>query len=350
VTIVLLFDFSLSNFFVQKNNHCYNYSEYFYELKKNCSSNERFKKSFPTTKIFTDDKGLRVGKNNIKKDKNKKNILIFGDSFTFGVGLEYEETYAGIIKKKFKNYNVYNYGVGSYSPTVYLYRLKNVINENIRPDKVLIFLDLTDVIDEAGRWYFDEDKEKPKLRTNFIYKNSSKENKDFIKNNFKLSTNIISHLNYNLRNLRSYLKQLFFKKNKIKTSIQGSFTYLPKNQLDNRFWEKSFFDIGIKKIKDNFKEFENVAKKHDFDIYLVVYPWAETLEFGQDYFNWSEFAKQLCNYNNCHLIDAIPNFLEYKNKNSHWNSDLYFVNDEHFNAGGAKLLSTIVIEYIESEK
>ena len=38
--------------------------------------------------------------------------------------LEYEKTFVGLIEKKIKNQNIFNFGVGSYSPSVYLYKLK----------------------------------------------------------------------------------------------------------------------------------------------------------------------------------------------------------------------------------
>ena len=66
LSVILIADFLLSKTFI-KNNHCYKYSEYFYELKKNCKGKFRFKKSFPLISIYTDEMGLRVGKNKIKK-------------------------------------------------------------------------------------------------------------------------------------------------------------------------------------------------------------------------------------------------------------------------------------------
>ena len=76
----------------------------------------------------------------------------------------------------------------------------------------------------------------------------------------------------------------------------------------------------------------------------MIYPWAETLEFGQDKFNWSNFSKNLCSFERCHLIDSIPTFFRYKSNNESWITDLYFLNDEHLNKKGAKLLSEIVIK------
>jgi lysophospholipase L1-like esterase len=344
LTFFLMLDFILSNTILTKKN-CYSFQEFFYELKKNCIGKDRFKSSFPTVSIYTDNMGLRVSKNYFKKDASKKNILIFGDSFTFGVGLENEDTYPSLIEKKLSNFNVYNYGVGSYSPTVHLFKLKKAIANGVAPDKILLFLDLTDVIDEATRWNYDQKNEKPFLTNSIIYDKNKK--KYFKSKNFKLLKEFSSVLNFNTRIIRSKIKNSFKKTSKshnVKQSIQGSFTYVNKNNLDKRFWKENDFDLGIKKIKTNFEEIINISKKNNSDLYLIIYPWAETVEFGQNEFSWSNFGKELCLKESCVLIDAIPDFVKYKKNNKNWINQLYFVNDEHFNAQGDKLLSDIVIK------
>ena len=80
------------------------------------------------------------------------------------------------------------------------------------------------------------------------------------------------------------------------------------------------------------------------EFYLIIYPWAETLEYGQSEFSWSKFGYQLCLSNKCKLIDTIPDFIEYKEYNKNWVNELYFVRDEHFNKGGAKLISDLVMQ------
>lgn len=339
--IIIFIDLTLSKTILNYQS-CNTHEDYYYELKKNCSSKYRFKKSFPLIDTFTDDKGLRIGKKYIKKDENKENIFIFGDSMTYGVGIEYEQTYAGLISNYFNNYNTYNFAVGSYSPTVHLYKLKKAMNSNIIPKKIFIFLDFSDVIDEAGRWYLDSETNIPRLRNKIHTKKES-----FVDKNFKLVKNIFAYINYDLRNFRSYLKKEIANRDKIKTSIQSNFTYTDLNLLDQRFWEKDYFNNGIKNIERNFDELKSISKKNNFDIYLVIYPWAETLEFGQEKFNWSKFANKLCNSENCFVIDAIPEFISYKQKNNNWQRELYFLNDEHFNVLGAKLLSEIVINYFK---
>lgn len=344
--IILITDFILSNTII-KTNHCYKYSEFFYELKKNCKGKNRFKKSFPLVNVYTDGMGLRVGKIKVNKSPDKKNIFIFGDSFTYGVGLEYEKTYAGIIEKKLNTYNYYNFGVGSYSPSVYIHKLNKVLKSGIKPDKVIIFLDLSDVLNESTRWKYNESDMTVKLPNKDLYNLANSDKENFAESNLKIIKNISSLLNYNLRNLRAKIKKKSFNEYKVKTSIQGSFTYTELKNLDVRFWKKDTFSVGIKNIEKRFQVLEQFSNNYNFDIFLVIYPWAETLEFGQDNFNWSNFSKNLCSFERCYLIDAIPAFSQYKLNNENWITDLYFLNDEHFNENGAKLLSEIVINKIK---
>ena len=345
VFFILSLDFTLSNTVLSYKN-CFKYDEFYYELKKNCIGKYRFKKSFPIVKTITDEMGLRVGENSLPKNKNKKNIFIFGDSFTYGVGIEYEKTYVGLIEKKFSNYNVYNFGVGSYSPSVYLYKLKKTLEKNIVPEKILLFLDLTDLIDEASRWTYDESIVKVRLATNYVYKNSKKKEK-FTKKNFKLLNNVSSYINYHSRNLREFANIKLNEKRKIKTSIQGSFTYKDLNSLDKRFWKNGVFLKGKNNLKKRLSQISDISKKNNIEFYLIIYPWAETLEFGQKNFSWSNFAKEICSDKNCNLIDTIPDFQNYKNENINWSTELYFLNDEHFNDKGANLLFNSIVTKIK---
>lgn len=351
-TFYISIDVLLSNT-ILRSTQCYDYKTYekgyFYFLKKNCQTRERFKRGFPTTNLYTDKFGLRIGKKTIKTE-SYKNILIFGDSMTFGVGLEYENTYAGIIEKKMKNYNVYNFGVGSYAPSVHLYKLQEAIKKNIIPNKIILFLDLSDVRDEARRWIDDKDgiPKRPEGKPHWAKNIDNK--KKFLEKNFKLTQEIAALVNYNLRNLRSKAKSNILNNQnnlKIKMSMQGNYTYTKLENLDQRFWKKGDFIKGLKKVNEKISNISKIAKANNSQFYLVIYPWGETLLKGEEEFSWTNFGKKLCERNNCKLINAIPEFIDYKKTNKNWVSELYFLNDEHLNKGGAKLLADIVVKNIK---
>ena len=347
LTGILILDFILSNTFI-KQNHCINYQEFFYELKKNCKGKYRFKTSFPLIKTYTDKNGLRVKNHNVKKSSNKQNIFTFGDSMTYGVGLEYEKTFVGIIDKEFKDYDTYNFGLSSYSSTVYLYQLKKALKKNIFPNKVFIFLDLSDLRQDSIDWYFDENSETVKLFTNHTYLLEKNKDKNFKNKNFKVLRNIATFFNYHLRNIRAGLNSSIKGSYKIKKTVQANFTYTEIENLDAKYWSKEIFDKGKMVISKNLSEFIDLSKKYDFQIFLVVYPWQETIEYGQDKFNWSNFARNICNSKNCRTIDTIPKFIEYKYKNKNWASDLYFLNDVHFNENGSKVFAKMIIDEVKN--
>ena len=138
IFFILLTDFILSNTVLNYKN-CFKYEKFYYELKKNCVGKYRFKKTFPIVETITDDMGLRIGKDSLPKNKDKKNIFIFGDSFTYGVGIQFEKTFAGLLEKKYSDYNVYNFGVGSYSPSVHLFKLKKTLKKKHYSRKNITF-------------------------------------------------------------------------------------------------------------------------------------------------------------------------------------------------------------------
>ena len=342
-----IFDIIVSNFFLKiTNTKCYKIEKQFYELKKNCVGRQQFKSSFPVIKITTNEMGLRsnkIGKRFLKDN----NILIFGDSFTFGVGIEYENTYVGLLEKRLKDYSFYNFGVGSYSPSMHLYRLEEAIKNNLMPKKIILFLDLTDIYDEGKRWKNKNNSLKPSLSYNQI--ETSQVKRKFKHKNLQISVMLASKINYNLRILRNRIGKSINKKNKsekVKTSFQGSFTYTPIKNLNKVFWTEEIFYKGIDKIKDKIKRISNIAKNNDSEFFLVIYPWSETLVYGQKSFNWEKFGKNLCSEFDCNLINTFNEFREEKDNNVNWYSDLYFIGDEHFNDGGNLFMADILQDKI----
>jgi len=340
--LFFILDFILSNsIFDAKKNSCYQIEKFFYNLKKNCSGFDKFKSSFPTVEVFTDEQGLRIGKNTKKNYKEK--IFIFGDSFTFGAGLKFEDTFTGILENKIKNFDFYNFAVGSYSPTVHLFNLEKQMQLKNYPRKIIMLLDMTDVHDEAVRWKVDLGK--PILSNTAMYDNFNRKEKFFHKN-FKVSRSFLHYINYQFRIYRSQNNPDNL--NNIKTSLQAGFTYRNLDELGNHY-QGDIFTRGLEKIREKIFLISNIAKKINSEFYLVIYPYGETMAFGQDNFNWENFAEEVCQNQRCKLINMFNTFLIYKKNNKNWYSDLFFVGDEHFNAGGNKLIADELILKIFSK-
>lgn len=316
---------------------------YSYELEKNCKAYET-KKTVKTYSVFTDLNGYRVSSvNKIKETKNNNSIVFLGDSFTYGFGLKYEDSVVGYLEDKNKNYNFFNLAVPGYSPLILKYKLKKLLESGIRPKKIFYLMDLTDVHDESNRWIQNKDFEYPVILDETIHK-EIKKIFDY-KNNFKMTRLLIYNLNKLFRNFRKDIYQKKFEENDmfIGKTHWGSFTHTSYEELDKSIWLQNDFKVGIKNIMINVKSISQMAKKVNSEFYIVIYPWPETLEYGEKYFNWQQFSSELCQYADCtKLVNAFPAINKIKNKYTYWKKEIYLLQDVHFNAYGNHILAETI--------
>ena len=187
---------------IEKENKRY----YTYFLSKNCHAFEH-KGTTPSYKVFTDSDGNRYFKNKKEKNLNPK-VIFLGDSFAYGFGLNYNESIPGIISNKvISDYDVLNFAVPGYSPSMNYYKLKNYLenNKNIKISKIIYLLDLTDVHDEANRWKNIKSIKEPVIADQTI-ENEIKKSFDF-KKNFRATRFFIYHVNNYSRNFKKLMKK-----------------------------------------------------------------------------------------------------------------------------------------------
>jgi hypothetical protein len=89
---------------------------------------------------------------------SSRRLLLIGDSFTEGVGVEYGDTFAGIMAESLagEGIEVLNAAVISYSPAIYYSKIRYLIEEvGLEFDEVVVFIDISDIEDEA--WFYEVD-------------------------------------------------------------------------------------------------------------------------------------------------------------------------------------------------
>ena len=91
---------------------------------------------------------------------------------------------------------------------------------------------------------------------------------------------------------------------------------------------------------------ENVVRAMQESVRNVIYPWPETLQYGQKYFNWENFGFELSKKYNFTLINMFPVFNKIKDKNKYWYNKLYFMRDEHFNKNGHKIIGNYLTKHL----
>ena len=110
------------------------------------------------------------------RQKNEFRILVLGDSFVEGYGVEAKDRFTDILEMELsdqtgRRINVINAGTASYSP-ILEYKLLQEKLEVINPDLVIVALDMTDFKDEIGYYNFFSDRENKEVDTR---KNQTKE-------------------------------------------------------------------------------------------------------------------------------------------------------------------------------
>jgi hypothetical protein len=93
-------------------------------------------------------------------EKARPAIFVIGDSFVEALGSSYEQSFTGLMacdaakQKK----AVWNLGVASYSPVIYWRKVLAAANKlGVKPSEVYVFLDLSDIDDEANVYREAED-------------------------------------------------------------------------------------------------------------------------------------------------------------------------------------------------
>ena len=102
-----------------------------------------------TYHVCTNGSAFKDSCNKLGVVEKSFDIAFMGDSFTEGVGLPYEQTFVGKIAAKRPDLRIANLGVVSYAPQIYLTKLRELYAQGYRFKKVIVFIDIGDVQDEA---------------------------------------------------------------------------------------------------------------------------------------------------------------------------------------------------------
>ena len=362
ITFLSILSFLILDLFISKytnlfhiRKNCYNYYKvnlnkknyYSYDLSKNCFAFEH-KGRTPSYNVFTNEQGYRIGK--IKNKKRNKKILFLGDSFTYGFGVNYDYSIPGQFSKILENeYEIINLALTGYSPSMNLFKLKEYLSKNSLDEikKVYYILDITDVHDEANRWTDLEGLDRPVLLDKSI-ENEIKKTFEF-KEKFRSTRFLAYIINKNIRNLKKHIRKFFYENtNEIEPGTYwGKFTHTPKEILkqDKQYqilWKKDE-SFGLKKIEKKLLKIAAILSKGNIDFYIVIHPWRETLELGQNEFNWEIYAQNLCIKTNCKkMINFFDEVRILKNSHIDWKKKMYFRLDLHHTKYGNELYSNYI--------
>lgn len=342
--IFVFLDFLITNIFTLGKNILLddariNNNLYHHDLKKNFESY-----GVLNEKVFTNSLGFRdFYKRKVEINSEMQRILLMGDSFTYGLGLEYKDSFAGLITKEYekKNIEILNAASVSYSPTIYFKKIEYLINEvGLKFNEIFLFIDVSDVYDDLYRYEINNNGqvvnnsnfEKNIKKTNFIEKS-----KNYISSNFTIIFLILNSIN-------DYFSPDLISKEK--------FAIFHRNARWN--WDTDFKYEAVKGLKINniyLDKMKALLDKNNIKLKVIIYPWPSDIFFRNkktDYeFNWEGWSKKnnVKFYNFVKYFDYVKNFSDKKKQKII--NELYQKNDMHFNKEGSLLFFNQIINFLK---
>jgi hypothetical protein len=279
-------------------------------------------------KLCTDSRGFKF--NCTDKEQKNYHIAFIGDSFTEGIGLPFEKTFVGKFKKK-SGLAVINLGVASYSPIIYVKKIKYLItNDIISFDHLVVGIDLTDLEDDWNR-------SKKNIKENTKIKKKNIDLKFFLAKNLPTTYLILKKINWYFKihiSKNTYVDHLDYYKNK------SSWSYIKNyNELDKKiknhisYMEELFFFLREKNIK----------------ISVLIYPHQASIKFDQRNSLYKNIWEKYC-IDKCYkFIDAYSIFFDMVDKSSKEKvMNMYYINgDPHFNEKGNNIIFEKLIKILK---
>jgi len=322
----LLFGSYLLRFTPKKIDHTIGHNIYDHDLKKSFRANLEW--SPGKTYLFCSNKNsFRTFCDKMDFESKEFDIAFIGDSFTEGVGVNYEDTFVGRIENNFDDLKIANLGVVSYSPSIYFTKLRYLLENGYKFKRVIIYFDISDIYDDNRKYKLIDDK-------------ISRKKSAILSNIQRALKSSFPFLAYSTK----VLKNNVFKKS---TDATNKCTYLDFcHEKSSWTFNNKFF--GDKEINKSLKFMEmtyELLQKNDIKMSVGIYPWpAQILHDNSQ----SKIVKLMNNFcvNKCEFF--FNNFTDFFNEIIFTDkekiiSKYYIEGDVHFNSlGNEKIFKNFV--------
>ena len=292
-------------------------------------------------RLITDSLGFRdASVRNVPLKSASRRILLIGDSFAEGIGMNFEDSFAGLLyragQERGEKIEFLNAGVASYSPSIYYRKIKYLIENGLQFDEVVLFSDTSDVTDEATSYFCIDDD--PKYRAHCTSGEGSMQavasppkKPDFLIDRFVVTNRLRITVK---RSIQSFLGNRRRAINNDHTRIGW---VIPGLDVANDY-KPLGVEGGIARSLQNMQRLFDLLAARKIPLTIVVYPWAQQLAQGdrdsRQISLWRDFCPGRCKA----FINLFPAFFAATDADKDWYEHLYILGDDHFSAAGNRFM------------
>lgn len=254
----------------------------------------------------------------------KYRIVLIGDSFTEGIGVDYEDTFAGLLDSKLskRGIEVLNAGVVSYSPIIYWQKVKYLLEDvGLRFNKLIVFLDISDVFDEVELTQGGNGVRhvSPKLKMQKLGKGL----KQFLKKN----TTVTFGLSKKLYNISKAYRTI---------RLKNAWLY------DEIAYAK-YGISGLANMRLHMDRLKELLERNNIELAVVIYPWPELVIKPGIAPEYISFWQDWCDKSEVLFVNLFPYFIPDSYKEQRIFIDKYFIKgDIHFSEEGHKYVADLL--------
>jgi hypothetical protein len=250
-------------------------------------------------------------------------ILFMGDSFTEGIGIDYEKTFVGLIGDtlRARQVEVLNAAAVSYSPIIYWRKTQYLLETvGLDVDEVVVFLDISDIRDETESYYLDKD---GNVRSRLFPDQKTRKK-------------ILERIRKDrvIDSLSRYLKVLM-------DFSTGPVWETGRWTVDPDLLEK-YGRPGLERMTLYMNRLKKLLESRGIKLTVAVYPWpVQVRENDRDSIQ-ATYWNDWCRRHNTEFINYFPIFIGPDPEESRSMIDLLFIpGDSHWSALGHELVARV---------
>lgn len=279
----------------------------------------------------------------VSKHPKSHRILFIGDSFTEGLGVAFKDTFVGIIAErlKCKGIEVLNAAVASYSPAIYYRKIKYLLeNKKIHFDHTIVFLDISDIEDEANVYWIEDDTVKGTKSVD-RWLGAGRQSQPLEQQEFSSRVKIFLKNNSVLIRLADLIKDLI--EGSTRGEELGTGQYRALWTLDDGVFA-DYGSEGLRRASENLDRLLDVLRAHGTGLTVVVYPWPDQILNGDLQSRQVTFWQAWTTDRNVQFINLFPAFISDEQNESYTHrkatiQKYYIPGEVHWNEAGHRLVA-----------
>jgi hypothetical protein len=293
-------------------------------------------------RMVSNSLGMRDGERRVVPPVgDRPRILLIGDSFTEGVGVPWEETFAGRLQAALasRGVEVLNAGVVSYTPILERIKVRHLYEEQgLRFNRLVLFLDLSDMKDDL---FYEEDAAGRALPIPYgpfaseagwgkWVERFSDVCETWLEPNFIL-------LGALARNLKIPLRQMTRKE----LGSQGAFAALPDFVRDYEMEDVPYRKIterGMEKCGENLALLATYLRERGVPMTLVIYRWPQYRMPSKGNSRYQNYWRSWAGQNGVDFVDLFQLF-DGREPIRQWHLE----GDDHWNAAGHAVVAEALL-------